>query len=57
MSTKSPRSIECAHINEGAMEGHQANEMITCLLRIHDDFDDFSSISLFFVQWFGLSQN
>ena len=28
------------------MYGHHTNERITCLLRLHDDLTDFSSISL-----------
>ena len=39
--TESPQSLECAHTNEGAMKGHQADERITCLLQLHDDFVDF----------------
>ena len=41
MSTESPRSLECAHVNEGTMEGHHVEESITFLLLSHDDFTDF----------------
>ena len=37
--------------NKGDMEGHHTDESITCLLWLHDDFADFSSISLIFSQW------
>ena len=51
VSTESPCSLECVHANDGAMEGHHIDERITCLLRLHDDFADFSLISLIFAQW------
>ena len=51
VSMESPQSLECAHVNEGAMEGHHTDERITCLLQLHDDFADFSSISLISTQW------
>ena len=38
---ESPQVLECAHANEGAMEGYHADEKITCLLQLHDDFADF----------------
>ena len=50
VSMESPRSLESAHANERAIEGHNTCEMITCLLRLYDDFDDFSSISLISAQ-------
>ena len=51
MSMESPRSVECAYANEGAMEGHHVDERITCLLLLHDDFVDFSLILPIFAQW------
>ena len=33
------------------MEGHHADKKIACLLQLHDDFVDFSSISLISTQW------
>ena len=44
--TKSPRSLESIHANEGAIERHHVGKMITCLLQLHDDFVNFSSILL-----------
>ena len=43
--------LESTHANEGAKEIHHIGERITCLLRLHDDFTDFSLISLIFTQW------
>ena len=51
VSTESPRSLDAAHANEGAIEGHHAGEMIICLLRLHDDFVDFSLILLVSTPW------
>ena len=41
VSTENPRSLESTHANEGAIEGLHTGKMITCLLRLHDDFADF----------------
>ena len=46
VSTERPRSLEPDHANEGAIEGYHIGKMITCFSRLHDDFVDFSSISL-----------
>ena len=51
VSMESPRSLESTHANEGAIEELHAGEMITCLLRLLDDFADFSSILLISAQW------
>ena len=51
VSTESTRSLESAHVNEGAIEGHYTGERITCFLLLNDDFVDFSSISLISAQW------
>ena len=45
VSTEISQSLESSHANEGDIEGHHIGEMITCFLRLHDDFADFSSIS------------
>ena len=47
-STKSSQSLECIHASEGAIRGLHVVEKITCLLQIHDDFYEFSSILLIF---------
>ena len=46
VSMKSPRSLKSVHFNEGTIEEHHLGEMIICFPRLHDDFVDFSSISL-----------
>ena len=51
VSTESPQSLESAHANEGVVEGYHVGERITCFLRLHDDFVDFSSILLISAQW------
>ena len=48
---ESSQSLKYAHANEVAIEVHHVGERITCLLRLHDDFADFSSILLIFAQW------
>ena len=47
VSTQSPQSLDIVHANDGVIEVHHAGEMITCLLRLHDDFADFSLIARF----------
>ena len=51
VSMESPHSLESAHANEEIIEGHHADERIMCLLQLHGDFADFSSISLVSAQW------
>ena len=51
VSKESPQSLESAHVNAGGIEGHHVGEMIICLQRLHDDFADFSLISLISAQW------
>ena len=51
VSTETPHSLKSAHVNEGAIEEHHTSEMITCFMQLHDDFTDFSSISLISAQW------
>ena len=43
---ESPQSLESSHDNEGSIERHHIGKTITCFLPLHDDFADFSSISL-----------
>ena len=42
VSTEIPMNLESFHANEGAIKGHPTSGMITCLLRLHDDFPGFS---------------
>ena len=51
---ESPRSLEFANANEGAMEGHHVDKRITCLLRLHDDFADFFFDFVYFCSIVGL---
>ena len=44
VSTESSQSLESAYADEGAIKGHHAGERITCFLRLHDDFADFSHL-------------